>query len=85
LLECGSLYGVKAAAAAGLGVGLASRSFVGPELEAGLLRLLFIEDAGFSLGIHWVSYPESSVDFATRELMGSLWRALSTAQGLVKM
>lgn len=85
LLECGSLYGVKAAAAAGLGVGLASRSFVGPELEASLLRLLFIEDAGFTLGVHWVSYPESSLDLATRELMGSLWRVLSTAQGLVKM
>lgn len=85
LLECGSLYGVKAAAAAGLGVGLASHSFVRPEHEAGLLRLLFIEDTGFSLGVHWVSYPESSVDFATRELLGQLWRSLSAAQGLAKV
>lgn len=85
LLECGSLYGVKAAAAAGLGVGLASHSFARPEHEAGLLRLLFIEDTGFSLGVHWVSYPESSVDFATRELLGQLWRSLIAAQGLAKV
>jgi DNA-binding transcriptional LysR family regulator len=82
LLECGSLYGVKAAAVAGLGVGLSSRSFVGPELEAGLLRLLFIEDPGFSLGVHWVAYPESSVDLASRELLGLLKRSLSSPQEL---
>ncbi|MDT7920951.1 MAG: LysR family transcriptional regulator [Meiothermus sp.] len=82
LLECGSLYGVKAAAVAGLGVGLVSRSFVGPELEAGLLRLLFIEDPGFSLGVHWVAYPESSVDLASRELLGLLKRSLSSPQEL---
>jgi len=82
LLECGSLYGVKAAAAAGLGVGLASRSFVGAELKAGFLRLLFIEDQGFSLGVHWVSYPEPSLDLALRELLELLRRHLST-QGLV--
>lgn len=80
LLECGSLYGVKAAAAAGLGVGLASRSFVASEHEAGLLRLLFIEDTGFTLGVHWVSYPESSLDFATRELLELLWHSLGTAR-----
>jgi len=84
LVECGSLYGVKAAAAAGLGVGLSSRSFVGPELEAGLLRLLFIEDQGFFLGVHWVSYPESSVELASRELLGQLWRSLSSPQGLAR-
>ncbi|RIH89712.1 HTH-type transcriptional regulator GltR [Meiothermus luteus] len=72
VLECGSLYGVKTAAAAGLGVGLACRSFVEPEVAAGALRALLIEDAGFSLGVHWVAYPESSVDLAARELLEHL-------------
>ncbi len=76
VLECGSLYGVKAAAAAGLGVGLSSRSFVEPEVRAGLLRVLMVEDSGFSLGVHWVAYPEASVDAATREMLGLLWRYL---------
>jgi len=83
VLECGSLYGVKAAAAAGLGVGLSSRSFVEPELEAGFLRLLIIEDQGFSLGVHWISYPEPSLNLASRELLELLWRNLSMNQGLV--
>lgn len=83
-VECGSLFGVKAAAAAGLGVGIAARSFVQPEVEAGALQALFIEDPGFSLGVHYVTHPEASLGVATRELLGLLWRALSTAQGLVK-
>ncbi|RDI95110.1 LysR family transcriptional regulator [Meiothermus sp. QL-1] len=77
LVECGSLYGVKTAAAAGLGVGLSSRSFAEPEVSAGLLRALWVEDAGFTLGVHWISYPEASLDHATREQLGHLWRYLN--------
>jgi DNA-binding transcriptional LysR family regulator len=85
LVECGSLFGVKAAAAAGLGVAVAARSFVQPELETGTLRALFIEDPGFTLGVHWITHPEASLGAATRELLGLLWRSLSTAQGLAKV
>jgi DNA-binding transcriptional LysR family regulator len=85
LVECGSLFGVRAAAAAGLGIGIVARSFVQQEIETGVLRALFIEDPGFSLGVHWITHPEASLDLATRELLGLLWRSLSTAQGLVKV
>ncbi|MCX7784398.1 MAG: LysR family transcriptional regulator [Meiothermus sp.] len=85
LVECGSLFGVKAAATAGLGVGVAARSFVQPEVEVGTLRALFIEDPGFSLGVHWITHPEASLGVATRELLGLLWRSLSTAQGPLKV
>lgn len=85
LVECGSLFGVRAAAAAGLGVGVAARSFVQPEVEAGILRALFIEDPGFLLGVHWITHPEASLGVATRELLGLLWRSLSAAQGLAKV
>ncbi|WP_051195611.1 LysR family transcriptional regulator [Meiothermus rufus] len=80
-VECGSLFGVKVAAAAGLGVGISARSFVQPEIESGTLRVLWIEDPGFTLGVHWVTHPEGSLNLATRELLGSLWRALSTPTG----
>ncbi len=76
LVECGSLFGVKAAALDGLGVGIVCRSFIALEVSTGSLRGLFIEDPGFTLGVHWIGHPEPTLSLPVRELTASLLGAL---------
>ncbi|WP_018467902.1 LysR family transcriptional regulator [Calidithermus timidus] len=78
-VECGSLFGVKAAVLDGLGVGIVCRSFIEPEVSSGTLKGLFIENPGFALGVHWVHHPESTLGLTVRELTASLLDALRFA------
>lgn len=76
-VECGSPFGVRAAALAGLGVGIVFQSFVQLEVRAGLLSALIIEGSGFSLGVQWIAHPEPPVGSTTRELTERLLSFLS--------
>ncbi|MCL6526141.1 MAG: LysR family transcriptional regulator [Thermaceae bacterium] len=68
VVECGSPFGVRTAAIAGLGVGVVCQSFVQLEVGAGLLSSLIIEGSGFSLSVQWITHPEPPVGSTAREL-----------------
>lgn len=57
-------------------MGIVCRSFIALEVSTGSLRGLFIEDPGFTLGVHWIGHPEPTLSLPVRELTASLLGAL---------
>lgn len=76
LLEVSGPAAVRSAVLAGQGVGVTLRSFVAPEVQAGWLKQVGLENSGFTLGIYSVAKSAAQLERASQRALDALLSAV---------